>query len=225
MTFRSLQIWNFALFLALATSSLTQAYTLNGELKQWHRVTITFDGPDSSEDAKANPFLDYRLNVTFKNNNSAFTVPGFYAADVEAAETSAIQGNKWRVHFMPEMAGAWTFEASFRTGKSVAISDDVSAGKATSFDGTKGRFKIEPTDKSMPDMRAQGKLAYVGKHYLQFQETGQYYLKSGPDSPGTFLAYKGFDGTYSHNPKKQLLKDWVPHIQDWKEGDRERSTP
>lgn len=189
-------------------------YSLDGELKQWHRVTLNFDGPASSEDATPNPFLDYRLQVTFTHKDQTFSVPGYFAADGEAAETSGTAGNKWRVHFMPETAGKWEFEASFRTGKEVAISADASAGKATSFDGTRGSFTIVRSDKAAPDMRGQGKLAYVGKRYLQFQETGQYYLKSGPDSPETFLAFKDFDGTYSHNPKKQFLKDWAPHLQD-----------
>ncbi len=194
-------------------------YSLDGELKQWHRVTLNFDGPASSEDATPNPFLDYRLQVTFTHKDQTFSVPGYFAADGEAAETSGTAGNKWRVHFMPETAGKWEFEASFRTGKEVAISADASAGKATSFDGTRGSFTIVRSDKAAPDMRGQGKLAYVGKRYLQFQETGQYYLKSGPDSPETFLAFKDFDGTYSHNPKKQFLKDWAPHLQDWREDD------
>ncbi|MCK4958896.1 MAG: hypothetical protein KAT00_05840, partial [Planctomycetes bacterium] len=33
----------------------------NGELKKWHKVTLTFDGPKTSETAEPNPFLDYRL--------------------------------------------------------------------------------------------------------------------------------------------------------------------
>ena len=38
---------------------------VSGELKKWHNVTLTFTGPDTSEDAKPNPFRDYRLTVTF----------------------------------------------------------------------------------------------------------------------------------------------------------------
>ncbi len=219
MTFKTPLTWFLSLTLALVAPSITHAYTLTGELQQWHRITLTFEGPDSSEDAAVNPFMDYRLNVTFKQGDTSVVVPGFYAADGEAAETSATAGNKWRVHFMPETTGQWVFEASFRTGDGVAISNTASAGKPTAFDGTTGDFTIKPTDKALPDMRAQGKLAYVGKRYLQFQETDQYYLKSGPDSPETFLAYQDFDGTFSHNPNKQFLKDWAPHLQDWEEGD------
>jgi len=42
------------------------AEVITGELKKWHKVTLTFTGPQTSENAEPNPFLDYRLNVTFK---------------------------------------------------------------------------------------------------------------------------------------------------------------
>ena len=40
---------------------------------------------------EVNPFLDYRLNVTFSHKKSAkeYLVPGFFAADGNAANTSA----------------------------------------------------------------------------------------------------------------------------------------
>ncbi len=35
---------------------------ISGELKQWHKVTLTLDGPFAHEkDNKPNPFTDYRL--------------------------------------------------------------------------------------------------------------------------------------------------------------------
>ncbi|MBI1897066.1 MAG: DUF5060 domain-containing protein, partial [Acidobacteria bacterium] len=56
--------------------------TVTGELKRWHRVTLTFDGPQSGEDATPNPFRNYRLNVTFthKASGKSYTAPGYYAA-------------------------------------------------------------------------------------------------------------------------------------------------
>jgi hypothetical protein len=38
---------------------------VTGELKKWHKVTLTFEGPDANEFPGPNPFLDYRLNVFF----------------------------------------------------------------------------------------------------------------------------------------------------------------
>jgi len=69
---------------------------ISGELKTWHKVTITFDGPQTSETADPNPFTDYRLDVTFSKGNKQYIVPGYYAADGNAAHTSADAGNKWR---------------------------------------------------------------------------------------------------------------------------------
>lgn len=173
----------------------------------------------SSEDAKVNPFLDYRLAVEFTNGDLTHRVPGFYATDGNAAESSATSGNKWRVHFSPDAIGEWSFNASFRTGKGVAIDPDSKAGRSVSFDGESGSFFVKPSRKEYPDLRARGRLDYTGDRYLRFAETGEVYLKAGADSPENFLAYEDFDQTFSHNPKKQFLKDWAPHLQDWNEGD------
>lgn len=199
--------------------SVDGAHQIEGELKKWHKVTITFDGPDSSEGAEVNPFFDYRLTVEFTNGERKMSVPGFYAADGDAAESSATEGNKWRVHFSPDKIGEWHFKASFRQGRGVAIDPSPSAGASVSFDGEAGSFRIEPSDKSSPDFRAKGRLDYTGDRYLRFAETGEIFLKAGPDSPENFLAFTEFDATYSHNPNKQFSKGWAPHVPDWREGD------
>jgi len=36
---------------------------ITGELKTWHKVTLTFDGPQVSENDDFNPFMQYRFNV------------------------------------------------------------------------------------------------------------------------------------------------------------------
>lgn len=69
------------------------------------------------------------------------------------------------------------------------------------------------------DLRALGRLDYVGKRYLQFAGTGQYFLKVGADAPETLLAYADFDNTIAGNPKKAPIKTWSPHTQDWQTGD------
>ena len=80
---------------------------VTGERMRWHPVTITFDGPAASETGDPNPFRDYRLNVTFRHEEGrdAFVVPGYFAADGDAAETSATSGSRWRVHFTPLAGG------------------------------------------------------------------------------------------------------------------------
>lgn len=212
---------------------------IEGELKQWHAISLTFDGPETSENANPNPFLDYRLNVSFSHGDTTYIVPGFYAADGNAAETSAKNGNKWRVYFTPDRQGVWTYQASFRQGNNVAINADTHAGNPISFDGATGTFTIGSNDKVLPDMRAQGRMQYVGEHFLKFAETDEYYIKGGSDSPENFLGYYEFDDTKDHggNPNdlhtnktyesqgviynyhNDGLHHYDAHLVDWQDGD------
>ncbi len=201
-----------AILLLFSCTLLAQG-TVSGELRKWHTVSITFNGPNTSENNATNPFLDYRLNVTFTSpSGNTFLVPGFYAADGNASETSANSGNKWMVRFSPNETGQWSYSASFRTGNNVAINSSQNAGSTTSFDGASGNFSISGTNKSAPDNRAKGRLNYVGKRYLRFEETGKYFIKAGADSPENLLGYGQFDNTVNS-------KNWGPHQQDWNSGD------
>ncbi len=201
------------LWLLLCANFIFSQAVISGELQKWHTVAITFDGPTTSENSATNPFLNYRLNVTFSSpSGETFLVPGFYAADGNAAETSSNSGNKWRVRFTPNEIGRWSYTASFRTGANVAISQDANAGTATSFNGKTGSFNIVASTKAKPDNRAKGRLSYVGERYLKFEEDNTYFLKAGSDSPENLLAYDDFDNTV---PKKR----WQPHAGDWQNGD------
>lgn len=198
----------------------TNAVVISGEQKLWHRITLTFSGPFTSETALPNPFTDYRLNVTFRNGDQTLVVPGFYAADGDAANTGATSGDKWRVHFTPNRTGTWTYEASFRTEFMIATSLDPNAGVPASFNGASGSFTVGPTDKAAPDFRAKGILRYTGAHHMQFEGTGEYYLKGGADSPENFLGYVDFDGTYDTGGIiDDFLHVYAPHINDWQPGD------
>ncbi len=200
-----------------------------GELKQWHKVTLSMDGPFARETGGGfNPFTDVRMTVTFTHESGAprHVVPGYFAADGDAANSSAESGTRWRAHLAPDKAGAWTYAVSFVRGPNVAVSD--AAGEPWKpFDGAAGRFTIEPTDKTGGDLRARGLLRYVGGHHLRFAGDGTYFLKAGPDAPENLLAYADFDGTRSNKPRKARegeaqaggLKTWAPHVRDWREGD------
>lgn len=196
---------------------------LSGELRQWHKVTLTLAGPFAKEtDSAPNPFTDYRFDVVFTHESGLpqLVVPGYFAADGKAAESSASEGNQWRAHLAPEKTGTWNWETRFRQGKQVALSTESDAGEALApFDGKTGSFEIQASDKTGRDFRAHGRLGYVGKHHLQFAGTKEFFLKAGPDAPETLLAYADFDGTVANNPKKCPLKTWEPHIRDWSEGD------
>lgn len=200
-----------------ATSNLGSKTSIAGEQKQWHKVTLTFAGPAVSETSSTNPFRNYRLNVTFKHSTGkTYVVPGYFAADGNAANTSATSGNQWRVHFAPDATGTWTYAASFRTGSDVAISLSGSAGSATSFDGEKGSFTIDATNKTGADFRGKGRLREVGQHYLQHLGSKEYFVKAGAGSPENFLAYADFDNTTAG---KKILHKYAPHVNDYRTGD------
>jgi len=202
---------------------LLSAAQVTGELKMWHKITLTFDGPETSEMDDLNPFMNYRFNVYFthKESGKTLTVPGYFAADGNAGETSATSGSKWRVHFAPEEIGTWSYKVDFRKGNWLAVSERNNAGESAGFmDGTEGSFDVAKSDKTGSDNRAKGRLQYDGTRYLKFAETGKPMLKVGPDSPENFLSYADFDGTF-HNDghKDDLVKTWEPHLKDWREGD------
>ena len=208
--------WSLAAIFVVAAAAEAQGdVQVSGELKKWHRVTLSIAGPQTSETAEANPFLDYRLDVTFTHGESgkSYLVPGFYAADGNAAVTSADSGNLWRVHFTPDAEGHWQYAVSFRTGPEIALSTKPGGGRsASAADGSKGKITVAANDKSLPDLRAAGRLQYVGEHYLRFADSGCWFLKCGADAPENLLAYADFDNTPNVAGR---LKTWEPHLQDY----------
>lgn len=203
----------FAIVVVLLIAMALPAAVLTGTMETWHKITLTFEGPETSETATPNPFLDYRLNVTFKHplGGAMYVLPGYYAADGNAAETGAVSGNKWQVHFAPDRPGLWNYTVSFRKGPGIAVRDERGDSAGT-MDGRTGSFQIEKTTKLVPDLRAKGRLQVVGEHYLRFAETGEYFLKCGADAPENLLAYDDFDATPNVN---NWRKSWAPHLQDY----------
>lgn len=195
--------------------------TISGVLKQWHKVTLTLDGPFAHErDKQPNPFTDYRMTVTFRHESGSptYDVPGYFAADGDAANSSAESGTKWRAHLSPDKPGKWSYSISFQQGSRILDRDLNDAAGVNLDDEKEGSFIIAATDKSGRDFRGKGRLQYVGGHYLRFAGSGERFLKAGPDAPETLLAYTDFDGTIA--PKKNApLKTWHPHVRDWGAGD------
>ncbi|SMC79733.1 DUF5060 domain-containing protein [Cellulophaga tyrosinoxydans] len=188
---------------------------IDGELKKWHKITLSFEGPETNEMDENNPFLNYRLDVTFKNGNNEFVIPGFYASDGNSAETSSSLGNIWQVRFTPDEIGKWTYVASFKKGKNIAVSDDSNEGSSAGFmDGVSGTFNVLPSDKTGIDNRAKGRLQYVGESYLKFAETNKYFIKLGVDAPENLLAYRDFDVSTN---VLGFQKAWEPHSKDFDE--------
>jgi hypothetical protein len=234
----------FALALSIVLIGVQQtllADSVEGALQAWHPVTITFTGKEASETEAT--FRDHRLDVTFSKGDKSLRVPGYFAADGNAAESSATNGNKWRVKFTPNEPGAWTYSVSFREGTNIAVPavSSPTAGKSAGApDGETGSFTVKPADAAAPGFYGKGKLAYVGEHYLQFQGSKQWFVKGGPGSPEDVFGYQDFDNT-SDNPNKKsdtqkkdtyLYEDhgfgagkgvglhrYLFHLKHWKEGD------
>lgn len=143
-------------------------------------------------------------------------MPGYFAADGNAAASSSTAGNRWRVHFAPNKTGEWAYRASMVKGFGVAVKSDAQGSPIAGIDGDTGTFKIAASAKQGVDFRAKGRLAYVGEHYLRFAGNNEYFLKAGADSPETLLAHEDFDGTIT---RKVPLKKYTPHLGDWKPGD------
>ncbi len=206
-----------------ATAGFAQKYEITGELKKWHKVMLTFEGAATSEFSDPNPFTDYRLDVTFVSGTKSYTVPGYFIADGKPDQTSATQGSKWRVNFSPDEIGTWTFTVSFKKGKNVAI--DGGGESAGFMDGEKGSFDIKPSDKTGVDLRARGRLKYIGEHYLQYTDSKELLVKAGADSPENIFHYYEFDGTYNGYGKQgkvqQFMKYFQPHANDYSATDAE----
>lgn len=185
------------------------------EVQLYQKLKLDFDGPDLSEMGTDNPFLNYRLNVTFTNGSVKYITPGYFAADGNAGETSATSGTIWRAWFIADQVGEWSYTVSFRKGDNIAVSN-VSDGQALAFDGASGTILVNDLQ---ADSDEKGRLDYVGKRYLQYSESKEYHLKVGPNSPENFLAYEGFDSTYSHNANQVFIKSYEPHVKDWSIGD------
>lgn len=230
MKIRLLMMWGVAFVMIASGEGVgvleTPEAGVYGEAKKWHRLTIAFEGEESSETGRVNPFTDLRLDVKFRHESSGteMMVPGYFAADGRAGESSAETGNIWRMHFSAPETGEWRYEAVFRKGEGIAMDGDQE-GEATVLNGSsdglvEGTFQIGETDKTGKDNRSSGLLEYVGRRYLKWRETGAYYLKQGADAPENLLAYMDFDGDFkTDGVKDELVKTYGPHVRDWKDGD------
>jgi hypothetical protein len=203
------------------TTANSGGVLLTGELRQWHKITLTLDGPTASETGTPNPFTDYRMDVTFTHPDSglSYVVPGYFAADGNAANTGATEGNKWRAHLAPDHTGLWNYAVSFRSGGNVAVGAPGGGAAVAPYDGKSGSFTVVESDKSADDLRKKGRLIYdESSRYLKHASTGTAFVKTGADAPENFLSYNEFDNTYTHTGTS-YIKSWGPHTADWQSGD------
>lgn len=146
-------------FLLLLAAHAVQAQRLHGELQKWHKVTLDVEGPQAGEMDEENPFLQYKFDVEFRHNASGkrYLVPGYFAADGQAGESGATEGNVWRVHFAPDETGEWKYKVLFFEGKWAALRDTSKLSPVPSINGLQGEFVIAPSDKEGRDFRSKGR--------------------------------------------------------------------
>lgn len=213
----------FAAFVATSGGySAAVEYQIVGEPTVWTPLAIEFQGPRVSETGQLNPFRDLRMDVHFSSGEATFVVPGYFAADGDAANSGAEQGNIWRAHFVPQAAGDWNFEAKFYAGAGAALPATARAAQEIADVRTTGTFTVAE------DENAKGLIQHAGGRYLTYSGDGSIYLKAGADSPENFLGYADFDGTRSlknagENRDGEAatapLHRYEPHLGDWRSGD------
>ena len=183
-------------------------------------IILDFEGPELSEEDDQNPFTTYRLDAIFTDETGVeYKVPGFFAADGQAGETSATSGRTWRVKWSPPTEGTWQYKVSLFKGVDAYLKEDANL-ELIDLSGSSGSFEVIYRESTLKtDISNRGRLVYDGTHYLKWSHTNKPYIKGGANSPENFLAYKDFDGTYSADTSLQFLKSWQPHVRDWRPGD------
>ncbi|MGL1886735.1 MAG: DUF5060 domain-containing protein [Reichenbachiella sp.] len=207
----------YILVLILSMSSSIHTAEITATPMLWHKTTLTFEGPALSESGTKNPYRAYRLDVTFTGPSAqSYTVPGFYAADGDAAETGATSGTTWQVRFPADEVGEWSYSAEFTKGPNVSTQGGGTSAGA--FDGDAGTFTVIESDKPTQgkDFRGKGKLTYTGTHHLSFRGSDEPFMKAGANSPEVFLQFKGFDNTNSDRTYPEHIKDWNTGDPTWK---------
>ena len=192
---------------------------------RWAPGSIDFAGLSVSETDAANPFTDYRLSVTFSQGKKRTDVRGFFAADGNAAETSAQSGNVWRVRFTPDEVGQWNYGARLVRGPDAALHDQDRPSE-TIVGQWQGQFTVGPADPAKPEFHRSGVLRGED-HLLRWSGARSYFQKGGANSPENLLGYADFDGTYRIAPDArdgesavgEKLHTFAPHIRDWRDND------
>ncbi len=203
-----------SLFLLFAVPTSAQ-----GPYFQHQLIELDFEIEATREKAPENPFTDYRLQVTFTQGPHRYSVPGFYAADGDAAQTSAEAGGIWRVRFTPPRAGAWAYRVAFQKGREIALQEDPYTGiPIAPHHGKTGTFTVQEPPADAAHFERSGSLQYQSSRYLHTQD-GEPLLIFGTNSPENFLAYADIDNTYAIDSNKNFIKTWSPHLGDWKPGD------
>jgi len=219
---------HFFLFMILFMSFLGHSQTVNvsGTLQKWHKISVSLTLPGNNLTEAEATFRNTRMDVIFTSPSGIdIRVPGYFAADGNAANTNANAGKVFRAFLRPNQTGNWGYRVLYYTGNNVAIAN-VNNLPSPVYNLTGSIDGITPSNKIAPDLRAKGRLAYKTtgtdseRRYLQFSETGEYYLKLGPDSPENFLNYNEFDADVPGNISSSFTPEhlFTPHAPNFNTG-------
>ncbi len=200
------------------------------EANKWEPLTLQMTGPSACEtdgltNGLHNPFSDYNVNVIWTKGSKTYTVPGYFAADGNAANTGATCGDRWQAHFTPDEAGTWNYSIRFYAGTDVALDIHPTQGTTVAPHNATGSIVVQGvnTGLSARDNRVKGRLQYVGEHYLRFAESQAWFFKGGADAPENTLAYDDFDATpdvpANSSSGSRFRKSWQPHSGDYQAAD------
>ncbi len=217
----------FAIFtFLLLFESYAQTVNVSGTLQKWHRINVTLTLPGGNLTETGNTFRNSRMDIIFtRPNGSTIRVPGFFAADNNAANTNATSGNVFKGYLRPDATGTWSYRVLYYTGNNVAT-QAVNNLPSPVHDITGTIGNILNTNKTAPDLRAKGRLSYQtsgtnnSRRYLKFAETNEHFLKFGPDSPENFLDYNEFDFAGARDNCNLCVQHlYNPHSNDFNNGD------
>ena len=147
-------------------------------------ATLSIKGPRVTESRET--FTDFRATLRGTTpSGQSISIPGFFAADGDAARSSAEAGDLWRANYVFEEAGPYVLEFELCAQPGIALTDEACD------DPTLKRYTYDISDNARPSgLLTQGRNRYL-------MRDGDVFLKTGAGSPENLLAYADFDGTYS----------------------------
>ncbi|MBT0584889.1 Kelch repeat-containing protein [Alteromonas oceanisediminis] len=210
---------------ALRTTNDIQS-TKNTLISFGEVIRVDINGPTVSETDRVNPFTDYVMQTVFTHQDgSEVVVQGFFAADGNAANSSASRGDIWRTLFTPQKKGIWQYHAKLFSGSDVVFAGDklASIEPVSSADGAVEVGEAIPNG----DFFAANGQVQVRNGYFYFPHTEKYWVKVGANSPENFLAFHEIDGTYRHSQQARdgeakapdFIHEFEAHLQDYEHGD------
>ena len=164
------------MLIAAATGQTASAAKISGELKEWHRVSLTFDGPRTSETANPNPFLTYRAHRQQLLPDHLLTPVGATGVNrygKEPGAQAALPTKPFEVHVgRQEDLLSHVFHVAGPPQKPV--------GEARYLSRIPGHERVKRTFVSPAECRNQGLIRYpFGHNYLlRYSGGGKSYRKS-----------------------------------------------